>query len=188
PMDTPGPGRKVPLWTIVAAGTAALIVVILVLTLFRGEHRPEPVVRNLRLVPFASAASAQAGWHTGQSFALEFRLVTPASPVVFHVDPSGYTDLLYPDDANAPVEARPAGAVRLPQGRTRGAWRFEGGPGPETFLVVAAVGNDVPLREVVDDVRRVPLWAGRAATIRGLRALLERRLGPCELVEIDHQP
>jgi len=96
------------------------------------------VAQDVRLVPYsASRASATAVWRTGHAYALEFKLLQPARVIVFHVDPQGWTELLYPLSERMPLLRHSAGRVRL-TGEQRGMpWRFEGGPGPETYLIAA---------------------------------------------------
>lgn len=150
-----------------------------------GDH---VLVRDLRVLPASQTrGGGEAGWHTGDAFVLRFELAAPAQPVVFHAGPSGELALLYPEDPGAPLEKSPAGPVTLPPEAGGSEWRFEGEPGTETFLVAARSRPAPGLADLLAQARALPA-TGRAARVKALRELLEKRVGPVRAIEVTHLP
>jgi len=176
-------------WALASASVAAILLVTFVVWQPRQSGMTTgALVRDARLAPYSGPRGATVpGWHTGQAFVLDFMLAAPASPVVFHVDPRGSVTLLYPESPTSPAPIEPAGLVRLPREGSEIVWRLEGEPGPETFLVGATANGQVSLRELAAEAERAG-GSDRDAALGRLRALLERRLGPVQSIEVEHLP
>jgi hypothetical protein len=165
---------------------APALAVLLVAWLLWPRPPIAPLLRGAELARYSGMrGEAGEGFRTGEAFVLRLELAAPARPVVYHVDPEGRIDLLYPGPGEAAPALVPAGAVTLPPEPSGIEWRFEGTPGAETFLVAAA-RTDRPLPRL-DSLRTLPSGS-REARIRALASSIEREIGPVRRLEATHRP
>lgn len=172
---------------------AAAAVIALAVWPWPGARRV--VVRDLRLLEAsterggAPVPGPRTVWHTGEAFRLEFTLTRSGIPVVLHLDATGRISRLYPDSSAA--VAQPGGVpVRLPPDSSLEEWVFAGQTGAETFFVAAAPGAPGTLDALLNDIpgRGPDPGAGRAALVAAKRRGLEARVGPVQVIEVDHRP
>ena len=68
-------------------------------------------------------------------------------------------------------------------------WTFEGEPGLETFLVAASRRADLPLAGIAEEAAAATsAMIEREARVRAVKAILESRVGPVQVIEATHLP
>lgn len=128
-------------------------------------------------------------WHTGDAFVLRFWLRQSAHVSVWHVGPDGVVSRVYPDERRDRSVPHAVGEIELPPMDQEQRWTFEGESGTETFLVVTAPADAVPLSAVASsaDSALVRL-TDRIGRLAVLESILEERLGPVARVDVEHLP
>jgi hypothetical protein len=116
-----------------------------------------------------------------QSFVVEFTLQEAGYPVVLHLDAEGRPSVLFPERDWIAVGGR--SPVRLPDPSSGQAWRLEGVPGEESFLLVVGRDREVDLDLLVEEAERL---AARSPTPqdarRRVREFFARNVGPVQEV------
>jgi hypothetical protein len=166
---------------------APALAVLLVAWILWPRQPVAPLLRGAELERYSGMRGAVGdGFKTGEAFVLKLELAAPARPVVYHVDPEGRIDLLYPKGADAVRPLMPAGRVTLPAETSGIEWRFEGAPGTETFLVAATRRTDLPMAR--RESLRTPASGSREARIRALASSIEKEIGPARRLDAIHTP
>lgn len=185
-FSTRPPGRR--LLLPIAAGAALLLVL-----LFPWEERNRPLISELGIVAEGTprgtgAPPGSAVWRTGDGFRIRLRLEKSAFPLLIHLDPAGRISLLHPEDLRGEVPLMPGGwVIELPPPESAVAWAFEGEPGTETFLLVAAQRADLDVPRLLQDLERTASRRGeRAAKVRAIADRLRSRIGEVRVIEVEH--
>lgn len=190
PSDARGAAPRPTWWRWVPAAATAAVFAVLAMwprpAARRGDRESPPAsVGALEVVRGPARHDGAAEWSTGSAFTLRVTLDRPGQPVVYHVDPAGGIERLYPDSASAPLRAWPAGTYELPPDSSGIAWTLAGEPGPETFLALA-VPPHADLAALGDSLAAVAPAGSRAAREAAWLATLLRLAGPVRVVQIEH--
>ena len=173
-------------------GIAAALVLVV------APWRTGPTIRDVTLQPAehlrgattpAPTAEPERPWHTGEAFFLQFHLERAGAPVVFHLDPEGSLNLLYPDPRAQPQRFAAGSVVQLPAREEDSEWVFEGPPGAETFLISLATRADFDPALLLQDAQSaVAPLEERAMRVQAVQNLLVKQLGETQRIEVAHVP
>lgn len=137
----------------------------------------------------SEGAVSRGGWQTGDAFFLRFDLDHDGSVMLYHVDPTGVAERLYPQDPEAPPRVFRAGtSVELPLPEGGEEWVFEGEPGIETFLLAmgdTATWNQKAAISEVD--RAAALKESAEDAVARIQSALTLGGGFVRVLRVDHR-